>query len=45
MTATLAFAAPAAGTPSRIAQRLRELAAFSAPFMVGGIALHLLLAC
>ncbi|MCL5969695.1 MAG: hypothetical protein M1359_10805 [Betaproteobacteria bacterium] len=45
MTATLAFAAPAAGIPSRITQRLRELAAFSAPFMAGGIALHFLLAC
>ena len=45
MTATLAFAAPAAGIPSRITKRLRELAAFSAPFMVGGVALHLLLAC
>ena len=45
MTATLTFAAPAAGTPSHIAKRLRELAAFSAPFMVGGIALHFLLAC
>jgi len=45
MTATLTFAAPAAGTPSRIIKRLRELAAFSVPFVVGGIALHLLLAC
>ena len=45
MTATLAFAAPAAGIPSRIAKRLRELAAFSAPLMAGGIALYLLFAC
>jgi len=45
MTATLAFAAPAAGIPSRITERLRELAAFSAPFMAGGIALYLLFAC
>ena len=45
MTATLTFAAPAAGTPSHIVKRLRELAAFSAPFMVGGIALYLLFAC